>query len=168
MACFLFNNLYICNRGIEGDTENKSVLLSKYDFWFPNIIFINNPEDKIVLFFTKNFLIHNKLIEIPLNYIINVLESNGCIKFFSIVRGIRIFSVNLNFNSLNENLKIFKKYILELIKIFKYKNKIDLDKYKFALYWDCNIEKSINNILIENNLILPNKNYYFFSEIDLI
>jgi hypothetical protein len=172
MSVFIFKNLCIYERG-EKDVDNAKVrLLSLYDCWFPNSIFnVKNTDDKIVLFFENSFFKHDKLIEIDLNYNIDVVKSIGCIKFYFSPTGIKVFHVNLNLIRLEENLKVFREYLVELVKKFKYKNKCSLDNYSFSLQWDCKMDTQIKNLLIKNNLLNSQHlfhKFYFFSEKDLL
>lgn len=172
MSVFLFKNLYIFERGNKETVKNPIVgMLCMYNLWFPKKLFtVETPNDKIVLFFENNFLTHQKLVEINIESNVDIKNFIGCIKFYTHANGIRVFHVNFHLDKINEHLKIFRDYVLELVKIHKYKSKISLDKYNFTLHWDCNIDTNVKNILIENKLLnsrhLYHK-YYFFSEKDI-
>ena len=171
MAVYLFKNLYICERGIVN--EHLKTILKFNNYWFTtNYNTIESPLDKIILFHNNIFFKHSKLIEVPSNYSIIFSETIGCIKFLMHTNGIQVVYLHLPIDNINESLKIFREYILELVKIYKYNTKLNLDEYKFTLSWNCSIEKDLKNILIQNKLLVPNNyflinKFYFFTEKDL-
>jgi hypothetical protein len=67
-----------------------------------------------------------------------------------------------------QNLKNFRAYILELIKIYNYKNKNSDNRKKFILYWNnVLLNKILKQLLVQTELINSNSLHANFYEFDI-
>lgn len=162
---YIYQNLLIIER--KTTDENIINLTKKYNCWFENKPFeYKNDQDKIILFYPSNLLLHNKLVKTDtFSETIHQPQPVGVIKLYSSINQIKVFHIKFKTDmDLINNLKIFRKYLVETILNFKVHFKLDtIDKSDIKLFWDKDIlnNKMLKQVLIEYKVLYKEDMYLF-------
>ena len=175
----IYKNLIIYNRNCN---NSMIAFLRKYGYFDKRKPFeYSSSDDKIVLFFSESIFDHDKVINVQYVQFCSNLQNKiidktfvGSMKLYCDHSNIKVVHLDLNNQTLEKYMRIFKDYLIEIIRNYKIiKNISYINDLKITLIWDLNLQEK-EHILKRLSLLSPSSpssqfdKFYILTDSDII